>query len=322
MDSDYPRRENGLILISESTALGLDGRELRGRSRPDQLIRVRRGAYAPPVAPGRTADDTRYDLRIAAVIGTRRSSAVLSTYSAARVWGLPIINPWPWEVDISVPPASGRRSKNGVTVHRQHLAPAELTCHDSYLLTSPVRTLIDLARVAPFRDAVAALDAGLATGLVSRAELETAVESCGLMPGCRRALRAIQFASPLAKLPGESFSRVLMHEQGFPAPELQHEFSRPLGRQRFADFWWKHLRLIGEFDGQAKYDDPRYTAGLTPAQVVWEEKLRENELREHDVNLTRWVWADLVAVDPFVRRLEAAGLTRARAPFRRAADPR
>ncbi|MDP1788755.1 MAG: hypothetical protein Q8K56_00365, partial [Rhodoglobus sp.] len=100
----------------------------------------------------------------------------------------------------------------------------------------------------------------------------------------------------------------------FPAPELQREFTAPDGRHRRADFWWENIRLVGEFDGRHKYADSRYTNGRSPEVVVWEEKLRENELREFDARITRWVWSDLENVQPFIRRLEAAGLRRIRPP--------
>jgi hypothetical protein len=55
-------------------------------------------------------------------------------------------------------------------------------------------------------------------------ELVAVLEAQGSKRGAVRAERDIDFASPLASSPGESLSRVPMHELGFPAPELQHEF--------------------------------------------------------------------------------------------------
>jgi len=101
-----------------------------------------------------------------------------------------------------------------------------------------------------------------------------------------------------------------MHELGFPPPELQWESPRPLAGRHYADFWWADLRLIGEFDGKIKYVDPAYTRGREFEKVLWDEKLRENELRDHDTSIVRWTWPDLTAMHPFVARLEAAGLRR------------
>ena len=257
-------------------------------------------------------DDERYALRIAAVVGTRHSPVVVSHYSAAREWGFPIADPWPWAVHLTVGPESAKRTKNGVVVHRYPLANDEIVEHNGIAVTSRLRTLIDLCRVSAFRNAVVALDSALASDAVplAKEELVEALEAQGTSRGATRAGRAIAFATSLAGSPGESFSRVLMHELGFPAPELQHEFRIVIGGRRFADFWWKYLRLIGEFDGQGKYFDPRYTQGRTPRQVLWDEKQRENELREHDTGLVRWDWSILRNPASFIRRLESAGLRR------------
>lgn len=311
MSNSY-QQPNGLILVRDLVSAGEDDRPLRELRRRQQLVRVRRGAYVPSAISGPAGRDLRYELRIAAVLGTRRTPVVLSHLSAALAWGLPIVNPWPSRVHITVDLGSGKRSKNGVVVHRSELGPKDAVERNGILVTSLTRTLTDLARTAPFRDAVAAIDSALHEGRSSRGELVAAIEAEDIAIGHRRALRAVEFADPSATLPGESFSRVLMHELGFPPPELQHEFETPLGRERFADFWWEGIRLVGEFDGKDKYVNPEYTDGRTPAEVVWAEKQRENELSDHDVRIRRWDWGDLERVQPFITRLESAGLRRGR----------
>lgn len=292
-------------LLRELARTGEDARVLRRALVRGELVRVRRGAY---LGVARLDLDAQYDTRIAAVVGTRRYPLVLSHYSAARVWRLPIVNSWPLQVHATVPPESHRRSKNGVTIHRHVLAEVDRVEVDGYLVTSAARTLIDLARVASFRDGVAALDAALRTGLASTATLTEALDAQGAVQGRAQAARAIAFASPLATLPGESFSRVLMHELGFPAPVLQRPVATSRGH-RFLDFSWQDS--AGEFDGRSKYADPRYTGGATPDEIVWQEKLRENELRDAGIQrFTRWDWSDLVQISPFIARLESIGLRR------------
>jgi hypothetical protein len=310
---DVRVRADDLIVINELARIGADDRQVRRARSSGELQRIRRGAYVGSRRLAEADDDARYDLRIAAVLATRRSSPVLSHHSAARLWALPIVNPWPYEVHLTVHPGSGSRTRNAVAVHRHELLPADVVELDTaevvgVRVTALARTLVDLARTAPFRDAVAAIDAALHRGMVSRPVLLDELGRCSAT-GSTRAARAIEFASPLAMLPGESLSRVLIHELGFPAPELQHEFVTADGR-RYADFWWERLGLIGEFDGRGKYFDPQYTDGRSAQEVFWQEKLRENELRELGVTLTRWSWGDLNRLEPFIHRLEAAGLRR------------
>lgn len=284
------------ILVRDAVRIGRDDRPLR---RNPDLVRIRRGAYASNEPRD---EDAAYDLRIHAVLGTRRSPIVLSHYSAARSWGMPIVNRWPFAVHATSHPSSPRRSKNGVVIHRSALPDPDVVELDGVLVTSRLRTLVDLAATAPLRDAVAALDHQLRVGAVEHEALKDAALDLEGMRGRVPARKAIAFASPLAGSVGESFSRVLLHELGFPEPELQHRFETR-GRLRYADFRWAQLRLVGEFDGRTKYEQD-------PTGAIWDEKLRENELRELGEQLVRWTWADLVAVDPFIRRLEAVGLRR------------
>jgi hypothetical protein len=64
----------------------------------------------------------------------------------------------------------------------------------------------------------------------------------------------------------------------------------------------------GHLAGQAG----QYTLGRSADESLWQEKLRENQLRDLGARMTRWSWFDLEQVTPFIRRLEAAGLRRSR----------
>jgi hypothetical protein len=58
------------------------------------------------------------------------------------------------------------------------------------------------------------------------------------------------------------------------------------------DFCWRKLRTIGEFDGKIKYGRV-----LKPGQpiedVLFEEKRREDALRDLGWQIVRWLWRDL-----------------------------
>jgi hypothetical protein len=302
--------------VRELAAIGVGDRQLRTSRNGGHLERLRRGAYVSSEWLAAASDDELYDLRISAVLATRHSVVVLSHHSALRAWGIPIVNRWPRDVHLTIAVDSGIRSRNWVVAHRHPLDADQIVEREGRMLTSLPRTLVDVARTAPFRDAVAAIDAALRTGMIDKPGLREELARSIPSQGTSRAKRAIEFASPLAMLSGESFSRVLMHELGFPAPTLQHEFRLPDGSRRFGDFWWEELSLGGEFDGRGKYFDPEYARGLSAEEVLWQEKLRENQLRDLGAKLTRWTWSDLEQVTPFIRRLEAAGLRRSR-PGRR-----
>ena len=156
-------------------------------------------------------------------------------------------------------------------------------------VTSLTRTAVDIARTSTMRSAVVALDAVLRLG-PSRPALLDMVNECGAWADVGKARRAIDFADARSESPLESVSRVIMHEHGLPMPEPQHEIEVD-GRTYRVDFYWKHCRLIGEADGRAKYslDDRR-----SPEQVAWDEKLREDALRDAGYGFVRWTYGQML----------------------------
>ncbi|WP_210508625.1 hypothetical protein [Naasia sp. SYSU D00057] len=163
--------------------------------------------------------------------------------------------------------------------------------------------MFDLAAALPFRDAVVVLDAGLRAG-ANRRFLQHLAGASGYR-AVRRVARALEFATPLAESPGESLSRVVIHELGLPAPILQQEFRDGRGFIGRVDFWWPEQQVIGEFDGAIKYGTRLPGA---PEDRLWQEKLREDRLRGVNPKVVRWVWDDLKVPQRLAALLAAAGV--------------
>ena len=73
-------------------------------------------------------------------------------------------------------------------------------------------------------------------------------------PGTRQARRAVALLDPRSESPGESVSRVRLHEDGLPVPDPQQDIFDEDGQfVASVDFCWKKQRTIGEFDGKIKY---------------------------------------------------------------------
>ena len=112
------------------------------------------------------------------------------------------------------------------------------------------------------------------------------------------------FFDPRSESALESLSRVIFLEYGLSAPEPQTEIQAG-GRTYRVDFYWKRSRTIGEADGRAKYEmDP----DKTPEQVAWEEKLREDALRDAGYKVVRWSYGQMLGrtdetIARIVRRL-------------------
>ena len=178
-------------------------------------------------------------------------------------------------------------------VHHRGLLPADqVLAVDGLRVTRPDRTVLDLARLAGFETGVVAADAALREDLVTRDELLALHISTTDWPGSSVAGRVVQFADGLAQTVGESRTRVLCHNVGLPAPQLQVEV-HARGRQYFLDLVIEKAMTAIEFDGRLKYRmgdsfDPR-----TLEAILWAEKRREDDIRSLGYRIERVVWADL-----------------------------
>ncbi|GAB3618108.1 hypothetical protein GCM10027416_26650 [Okibacterium endophyticum] len=191
------------------------------------------------------------------------------------------------------------------------------------LVTTPARTLADVARTASFRVAVVMLDFALSPGRAHDAQRVTkqqVLQELGPVPdasGVVRARAVIEFADGRSGSVGESISRIVIDEIGFPEPDLQVRHPSPAGSYFETDFEWPRYRHIGEFDGAAKYLKEEYLHGRTPGEVVRAEKRREDSLRSAGSTVTRWGIEELRNPVELRDMLLDAGLPLVRRPRRR-----
>ena len=318
-------RPDGLILASDAAAVGLH-EALRTEFTHLRVTRLRRGVYLPTPHWENLGVDERYLFRIRAFAAVSTDPPVFSHYSAAAIWGFPRPSSWPVDVHIIAPPAPGGRSKPGIVRH-SHSSPTEAMTCGGLLVTPPADTAVAMARILPFPEAVAMMDKAIhlprmmAVGGTPESPLATPLElrvaldglaSAGRRTGKDAALRAGDFASTRSDSGGESISRAHMFLLGFAAPELQVRFDDAAGFIAFVDFFWRGINKVGEFDGLGKYVKGHYTRGRTTAEVVMDEKRREDRIRACGPSVSRWDWPiarDLVAFGAFLARI---GVPRAR----------
>lgn len=285
--ADHPRRR-----LDREAALGA-------------LVRLKQGAYVDAEAWGGLHPDAQHLLKIRA-FSRSHPTTVFARESAALLLGLPLIAPLPDRVQALGPRATGGRSEPGLHRWCRAVRDDELVSVDGMRCTDAARTVSDLALAHPFREAVPAADRALALG----ADLSRAADRMHRARGSARVMRVLAFADARSESPGESGSRATIHEAGLPAPELQ-VVVRSEGAEDRLDFGWPRYQAFGEFDGRAKYVRPEYTRGRTAAEIVWDEKRREDRVRAATgFRVVRWTWADFWSIEPPIRRLESAGLPR------------
>jgi hypothetical protein len=280
------------------------------------FVRLAPGTYLPAEIFAALGVDARFRAHIVAIEVGADAHRVFSHMFAAALWRLPVIGTWPARAETLVNATSGGQSR---VTHRAHAdgIPADRVIIDGCIATSLARTVIDVARTQQLSTAVAmadfalrprgSKDTGIFTARVTLDELYRELAAHASSRGIRKAELVLLLADGLSGSPGESLSRVGIHVLGFPAPILQQQFRDAEGVM-FVDFWWPEFNLIGEFDGFGKYVREELTKGKTTAEVVMEEKRREDRLRRLGPSVTRWDWPVARSLPLLETRLREAGL--------------
>ena len=221
-------RQHGVVTTAQLTAAGLGPRAVAHRVANRRLVRLHRGVYqVGPIS-------TTYAHEMAAVLVTR---GVLSYHSAASVWG---IRPHNGDVHITVT-GHHPRHRAGLRIHRSHSLDAAV--HDGLPLTSPARTLIDLAPHLHQHELDRAAEQVQVLRLASRDEI---VAQLGKQRGVR-ALQAALFDEPA--LTRSEAERRLLHLVR--AARLSRPETNAMVGGYEVDMLWRRQRLIVEVDGYA-----------------------------------------------------------------------
>ena len=305
--------QGGVFSSADARAHGHTDAEVQRLRTAKVLHAVRRGVYTWTAGWAEASPGQRHLMGISALRFGLSAPAVLSHDSAALVHGLAQLRPRLDTLHVSRSFSSGTRIEAGV-----HHYVAELPLDDvvrsegAMAVTSRARTAIDIARESTRLEcAVAAIDSALRSG-VTRDDLEAVVMRCRSWRGARMAGRALALADGRAANPGESWSRVVLIQQGVAPTGLQVPVYDEDGLVGFADFGWDDV--LGELDGKGKYGIGVDSDPEEAARIVWREKRREDRLRALGNDVVRWTYADHRRPQVIAARVIAA---QARAPERR-----
>lgn len=230
-------RQHGVVARRQLLDAGLGPDAIHDRVRGCRLHLIHRGVYAV----GHAAIGTR-GRELAAVLACGPGT-VLSHQSAAALWELR--PPWKPAVHVTAPTAHER---DRVVVHRSRtLDPSQVTHHRGIPVTTPARTLLDLAAHLTPRALERALAEAEIRRLTTRGELATLVARCPGRRGARR-LNAILTRDAQAPTRSELEERFLafVRTHALPEPRINQGVH---GLE--VDFAWPAARLIAELDGFA-----------------------------------------------------------------------
>lgn len=170
------------------------------------------------------------------------SDAVLSHGTAAAAWDL---RPATGTIDITVPGTTGRKRRPGLRIHRSTTLGHDTTTLRGIPITSPLRTILDLASVLDGRPLEHALDLADQRRLVDFAELRTRP-----IPRSLQAVLTL-YTPTVSRSELEERFLALCEDHGIPRPEVN---TRIEGGE--VDFAWRDARLIVEVDGYRYHRSP------------------------------------------------------------------
>lgn len=277
--------QHGVVARRQLLTRGLSPKQIHGRTRRGLLVPIHRGVYAVGHSVLRPEG-----WWLAAVLAAG-PDAVLAGRSAAAHWLLRPASPRRTEVV-----ARGARRLPGIAARRTTLPADERTTHDAIPVTTPMRTLLDLAAV---------LDAAPLAKAVNEAEVQRVFDGRALerllrrhhnARGSRR-LRAViaDLDSGAGRTESELERRFVpfLEASGLPRPLFNETIPLP-GFAPQVDCQWPDARLAVELDGRAtqhtrsafesdRTRDRRLTAaGWRVVRITWRElDIRPGEVAAH-----------------------------------------
>ena len=271
-------RQRQVVARSQLLAAGVSPRAIEHRVARGRLHAIHRGVYLAG-----SAELLPLGRETAALL-VCGPNAALSHRTAAAIWR--IVTFVPSAIDVLV---VGRnpRPRGAVRVHRaQKLDTSELRRRDALVVTSPSRTLIDLAGVVDERTLRRSVEEALRLRLVRSGEVLAALERAPRRHGAPALRAALSANDAPAMTRSEAERRLLdlLRVAGLPAPATN---VRVAGFE--VDAVWRAERLIAEVDGFAfhasreaferdrRRDAALQAAGWRVVRLTWRRLVDEPE---------------------------------------------
>lgn len=285
--------EHGFFTRQEALSAGYSERDVARMVRNGTWLRFRRGYYAFPDEWNSLGAVGRHRVRSNAVLRSLGAAVALSHQSGAvrhdiDVWGLDLSRVHVTRLD------GGPGRIEGDVVHHEGLAlDDDVVEVAGQLVLRAERCVIEAASRANNEVALALFDSGLRARRYDCDLLTAQFATMEHWPFIRHLHIPIRMADPLSGSVGESRGMWNFFQLGIPAPEKQHEVRDHDGRLvGVTDWHWARFKQLGEFDGEVKYGR-LLRPGQDPGEVVFEEKKREDLLREiTGCGMFRLTWAD------------------------------
>ncbi len=269
--AEIATRQHGVVTRAQLLAAGCPARTVDRRVSMGRLLVLHRGVYQV----GPIAQPAAAEMAASLACGP---NALVAFHNAAWIWKVLPTRRGPVRVILT----RGHRRRPDIRVHRVGtVAQDERTVHARIALTTPARTLYDLASELSARALEQAVAEAIALRLVTVAELTTMAERHRGRAGASRLEAAVQGGPPARTRSSaeEAFLRLIRRAK-VKAPLV----NTIVARQEL-DFYWPDERLAVEVDGRAYHSSPR---------AFKRDRRRDGALVEVGIRVLRITWDDIV----------------------------
>lgn len=291
----WPLPLNDPFTARQAEDAGVSPPRLRRLTARGLLRQPLHGVYVAAQAP----DSVRSRCRALRLVLS--PEAVVTDRAAAWLHGMPVLRRG---AHLGAPPievchrTDTRTRRAQLDGHRRTLAEYDVAEVHGVLVTTPLRTALDLGRLLWRFDALASLDAALRAG-VEHDRLLSEIDRFAGYRGVVQLRTLAPLADARAESPGESALRLRWYDALLPRPDLQIWVADGDGVPVYRlDLGLERLRLAAEYDGEAHHSsaadrmhDVRRREWLatevgwtvlvfTRQQVYGEGRLIERTLRE------------------------------------------
>jgi very-short-patch-repair endonuclease len=263
-------RQDNVITREQLLSAGLGRGAIGHRLEAGLLQRLHRQVYLLGAAP------PTFNGRVRAAVLACGAASLVSNRSAAAMWRLS--DDERDTVDVTVVGRNPGR-KPGIKVHRtSSLHRRDVRRRSGIPLTSPARTLLDLAATETQRVLERALNEARVLKLVNDRELQAAIDRAPARKGSQ-ALRALLDHGPtITRSEAERRLLKLIRDANLPQPLTNVRLHGYM-----VDFLWPQNRMVVEFDGFAfhghrqaferdrKRDRTLVAAGYRVIRITWRQ---------------------------------------------------
>ena len=282
------RDQHHVFTRSQALAAGFTPRQVEGKLRRGEWLKVYRGVYIDAAVP------IGWQQQVSAAVLACGRDAVASLFSAARVFG--------WVEDFTRPEVNvlSKRARVGIAVHET--VRLDRFRHDGFSVTNPMRTLLDLAARLPQRPLEPMVDKAHHARLISieRFGVYLADPFAQARPGAGvlRALVAVRDPDAPIESTAETLLFAALRRGRLPLPQPQFWVETPRRRARI-DFAYPDLMIAIEADSWKDH-------GTRPAFEA--DRARQNELIVLGWRVIRFTWRQLNDATYVASTIKALGV--------------